>query len=58
MEFSEIPVGTFIKYNGRYAVKTDKTHIMVIGLGSDGFIEIAENEDLEIEGEEEDETGK
>jgi len=55
--FSEIPVGTFVLFNGRYAVKSDKTHITINGLGSNGIIEIEENQDLEIE-ETDDETGK
>lgn len=57
MEFKDIKVGTFVLFNGRYAVKTDKSHIMVNGLGSDGFIEIKDEDDLIIE-EDNDETGK
>ena len=57
MEFKDIKVGTFVLYNGKYAVKTDKSHIMVNGLGSDGFIEIKDDDDLIIE-EDNDETGK
>lgn len=57
MEFKDIKVGTFVLYNGKYAVKTDNSHIMVNGLGSNGFIEIKEEDDLTIE-EDNDETGK
>lgn len=54
MEFKDIKIGTFVLYNGKYAVKTDNTHIMVNGLGSNGFIEIKENDDLIIEEESDD----
>ncbi|MBP6980129.1 hypothetical protein KBB41_03755 [Candidatus Curtissbacteria bacterium] len=57
MEFKDIKVGTFVLYNGKYAVKTDNSHIMVNGLGSDGFIEIKDEDNLIIE-EDNDETGK
>ncbi len=57
MEFKDIKVGTFFLYNGKYAVKTDNSHIMVNGLGSDGFIEIKDEDNLIIE-EDNDETGK
>ena len=57
MEFKDIKVGTFVLYNDKYAVKTDNSHIMVNGLGSDGFIEIKDEDNLIIE-EDNEETGK
>ena len=57
MEFKDIKVGTFVLFFFKYAVKTDNSHIMVNGLGSDGFIEIKDEDNLIIE-EDNDETGK
>lgn len=58
LKFKDIKVGTFVLYDGKYAVKTDNTHIMVTGLGSNGFIEIKDDDDLIIEEDNNDETGK
>jgi len=58
IKFKDIKVGTFVLFNEHYAVKTDNTHIMVNGLGSNGFIEIKDEDVLIISEDETNETGK
>lgn len=58
LKFKDIKIGTFILFNEHYAVKTDNTHIMVNGLGSNGFIEINDEDILIISEDNKNETGK
>ena len=48
MKFSEIPVGTFVMFNGQYAVKIKKDCIQIPKLGVDGFHHITDDEQVEI----------
>lgn len=48
MKFSEIPIGTFVMFNGQYAVKIKKDCIQIPKLGVDGFHHITNDEQVEI----------
>lgn len=48
MKFSEIPVGTFVMFNGQYAVKIKKDCIQIPKLGVDGFHHITDDEQVEV----------
>lgn len=48
MKFSEIPIGTFVMFNGQYAVKIKKDCIQIPKLGVDGFHHITDDEQVEV----------
>ena len=52
--FKDLEKGKAILFNGSYAIKIDNKRIHVTKLGVDGFIELDENEVLEISEEEND----
>lgn len=52
--FKDLERGKAILFNGSYAIKIDNKRIHVTKLGVDGFIELDENEELEINEEEND----
>lgn len=52
--FRDLEKGKAILFNGSYAIKIDNKRIHVTKLGVDGFIELDENEELEISEEEND----
>lgn len=52
--FRDLEKGKAILFNGSYAIKIDSKRIHVTKLGVDGFIELDENEELEISEEEND----
>lgn len=52
--FKDLEKGKAILFNGSYAIKIDNKRIHVTKLGVDGFIELDENEELEINEEEND----
>ncbi len=56
MIFADIPVGTFVLFNNKYAVKSDNTHVMTQDEDKKVFYEIPEN--AIISEDNADETGK
>lgn len=48
IKFSDIPIGTFVMFNGQYAVKIKKDCIQIPKLGVDGFHHIQNDEQVEI----------
>lgn len=56
MIFADIPVGTFILFNNKYAVKSDNTHVMTQDEDKKVFYEIPEN--ANVSEDKTDETGK
>ena len=52
--FKDLEKGKAILFNVSYAIKIDNKRIHVTKLGVDGFIELDENEELEINEEEND----
>lgn len=47
--FKDIPVGQFVLFNGHYAVKTHDKKIHVTKLGIDGYFELDDDTELELE---------
>lgn len=52
--FRDLEKGKSFLFNGAYAIKIDNKRIHVTKLGTDGFIELDENEELEISEDEND----
>jgi len=52
--FKDLEKGKSFLFNGAYAIKIDNKRIHVTKLGTDGFIELDENEVLEISEDEND----
>lgn len=53
LKFKDIPKGVAIMFNGQYAIKIDSKRLSIPSYGSDGFIEIDEETELEVIEEEE-----
>ena len=48
MTFKDIPIGSDVLYNGHYAIKTKPNEIQIPRLGTNGFIYIDSEQEIEV----------